>query len=458
MKRPSEYQAQREQLRESIIGLGERSIKKSYYPELQRRIAELERINRELLAEIAERERAQEREKKLEYQLQQSQKMEAIGALAGGIAHDFNNILSAILGYTELAQMNILTQCPQKGCNVTTDLGQVLKAGGRAKELVKQILTFSRQQTFSRIPLQLGEIVREALQLLRASIPSTIDIKENITSFEDMVSADPTQIHQIVMNLGTNAYHAMRETGGTLAVGLTQILLDAETTANKPDIPPGSYLLLEISDTGPGIPQDILDRIFDPYFTTKNKYEGTGLGLAVVHGIVMSHQGYIFVHSPPEQGTSFQIYLPQLIQAEIVPPINLKDDAPHGTGNILLVDDEEVIASLEHRILEQLGYHVTSVTSAEEALRLVTSSPSSFDLVISDMSMPKMNGSELAQKIILLRSDLPVILCTGFSDLINEEKARAMGVRGFFMKPFDHKELARAVNDILEKKERQKEI
>jgi signal transduction histidine kinase/ActR/RegA family two-component response regulator len=451
MKKPSDTESRRETLRNSIIGLGERSIRKSYYPELQKRIAELEMANAELLLEIAERQQAQASQKKLEQLLRQSQKMEAIGTLAGGIAHDFNNILSAIIGYTELAKISLFSADFTNKAKVTNDLEQVLKAGQRAKDLVNQILAYSRQQDHQQKPIQVNTIIREALMLLRSSIPKSVEIRENIVDHDTLILADPTQIHQIVMNLCTNAHHAMRDTGGILAVELVHSEIHPhDEKINTLHLTPGPYLLLKICDNGKGMGKAIQDRIFDPYFTTKKSGEGTGMGLAVVHGIVKSHNGHISVYSEPGKGSSFLIYLPRIVQENLPADEIYVTETPTGSERILVIDDESAIADMERRLLESLGYQATSITSPFEALQLISAQPHSYDLILTDMIMPGMNGAELSQKILRIRSDMPVILCTGFSEMMNEKKAKAIGIREYVMKPLIRKDIADAIRKALD--------
>ena len=451
MKKPSDPEATREQLRQSIIGLGEKSIRKSYYPELQRRIAELEQSNRELQAEIAERKEAQASARNLARQLQQSQKMEAIGTLAGGIAHDFNNILSAIIGYTELAQLHINSGCDSKDCPAAQDLDRVLLASERAKELVRQILTFSRQQDYEQTPLLLKQVVTDALGLLRSSLPQSVDIQTNFKANEALILGNTTQIHQIIMNLGTNAKHALGENGGVLAVEIDQIEIEPIDEKSKSlQLAPGPYLRLKISDNGCGMDQDLLDKIFDPYFTTKPMNEGTGMGLAVVHGIVKSHNGLVSVYSEPDNGTTFLIYFPEHISLPTRPALQSDNEIPTGTERILLVDDEAMVARMQERLLESLGYDVTTETDSHHALETFAADPEAYDLVLTDMTMPRMNGATLAQHILRVRPDMPVILCTGFSELINETKALAIGVKSFAMKPLLRKSIAETIRKVLD--------
>ncbi len=384
---------------------------------------------------------------KLEKQLRQAQKMEAIGTLAGGIAHDFNNILAAVLGYAELAKMGVATDGPVKN-----DLEEVLKAGNRAKELVKQILTFSRQSEQDFKPLKIQFVIKEALKLLRSSIPTTVEIKQDIDTACGAVLADPTQIHQIIMNLCTNAYHAMREKGGVLGVSLRQTAIVPDELIKKMGFKPGSYVVLEVSDTGVGMAPAVLERIFEPYFTTKKKGEGTGLGLAVVQGIVKSHGGHINVYSEPGQGAAFRVYLPLADTKKISNSgkTSAAEAIKGGSERLLIVDDDEKIVVLEEKILTSLGYQVTAFTSSEEALQHFKKQPAAFQAILTDMTMPKMTGKELARQILAVRPDIPVILCTGFSELINEEEAQAIGIREFIMKPFQTQELADVMRKALD--------
>ncbi|MEE4137226.1 MAG: ATP-binding protein [Desulforhopalus sp.] len=451
MKKLSDQRQEREKLRQSIIGLGERSIRKSYYPELQQRIADLERSNLELQAEIKEKLAAQESAKNLTRQLQQAQKMEAIGTLAGGVAHDFNNILSAIIGYSELAQLHLARHCQDLDCPVGHDLEMVLQAAGRARELVRQILTFSRTQDYQRVALQLGPVIDTAIALLRSSLPRSVEITTGLEIPEALVLANETQLHQIIMNLGTNAYHAMGEAGGVLAIDLKRVEIDLfDEKSHSLQLAPGKYLLLQICDNGCGMERRIVDKIFEPYFTTKPKERGTGLGLAVVHGIVKSHDGHISVYSEPGKGTSFQIYLPELVGQPEENRLQEINDIPLGQESILVVDDEAVVAVLHQRILESLGYSVEICTTPEKALALLTADPLAYDLLLTDMTMPKMNGAMLTQAVLKIRPTLPVILCTGFSELINEQKAQAIGVRAFAMKPLVRKSIATTIRQALQ--------
>ena len=383
---------------------------------------------------------------KLERQLRQSQKMEAIGTLAGGIAHDFNNILTAILGYTELAKMEL-----PEGNTTSSKLTEVLKAGNRAKELVKQILTLSRKTEQELIPVRVDIIIKEALKLLRASIPSTIDMIQEINPTSGTVMADPTQIHQIIMNLCTNSYQAMYKNGGSLCVSLeNKVISEFDIEKNGYNIKPGNYLRLVISDTGVGIPKSEIDRIFEPYFTTKKIGEGTGLGLAVIDGIVKNINGLISVYSEVGKGTTFHVFLPynRLID-EIVVEEDIKE-IPTGTENVLFVDDEEQITTLGKMILEDLGYNVTSFIRSNDALKTFRNAPEKFDLVISDISMPGLTGIELSNELFEIRSNIPIILCTGFSKLLNGIREDDTKFKQIIMKPFLKRELALAVRKALD--------
>ena len=380
-----------------------------------------------------------------ERQMQQVLKLQAIGTLAGGIAHDFNNILFPIIGYTELA----LDDLPKES-STCKSLQEVLKAANRAKELVQQILTFSRQNGRERKPIRVAAIIREALKLLRASIPKTIDIRAQIDDAEGWVMGDPTQIHQVIMNLGTNAYHAMQETGGRIEITLDSVQVDYEETVKRVGIQMGPHLHLVVKDEGVGMDASVLERIFEPYYTTKEPGKGTGLGLSVIHGIVKNHGGFITVESTPGRGSRFHVYLPEIGEVDEELPSEAGVSMPPGEGRILLVDDEEQIAAMEKQILEKLGYQVTACSGSAEALSIFCARPDHFDLVITDMTMPHMTGDALAQKLREIRPGLPVILCTGYSEMITEEKAVTMGIRKFVLKPVIKDELAAAVRSALE--------
>jgi len=390
-----------------------------------------------------ERKKAEEERARLEEQLRQSHKMEAIGTLAGGIAHDFNNILFSMIGYTELALDDT-----KKGTLQHENLQEVLTAGNRAKDLVQQILTFSRQADQEQKPFQVKLIVKEALKLLRASIPSTIDIEQNVQS-DALVMGDATQIHQILMNLCTNAAHAMENKGELLTIKLSDVELDSEFVSNHPDLRPGSYINLIVSDTGRGMSSAVLDKMFDPFFTTKATGEGSGMGLSVVHGIVHSHGGTIFAYSKPGKGSTFQVFLPA-IEKHLKPEDTIEKPMPTGTEKILFIDDEPAIANMGKQILESLGYDVTARTSSIEALELFKAQKNRFDLVITDQTMPQMTGDKLAGELIRIKPDIPVILCTGFSIRIDEKKVMAMGVKAFVSKPILKRVIAETIRSVLD--------
>ena len=394
--------------------------------------------------DITDKIQAQKDKANLEAQLLQAQKMEAIGTLAGGIAHDFNNILAAIMGYLEIARMDL-----EPGHPVQKRLDQVLKASNRAKDLVKRILTFSRKTNQDRKPIDLVAVARDALKLLRASLPSTIEIKEKIEVREAIVVADMTQMHQVVMNLFANAGHAMEKGGGRLTLMLDQVVIQDSDRKERIDLAPGKYVLLKVSDTGPGIPESIRDRIFEPYFTTKGK--GTGMGLAVVHGIVKGHSGAIDVESAPGKGTTFSIYLPAA--EEMLCPMQKKEERLEGgSETILFVDDEQALAELGGQMLSRLGYKVEIRASALDALAAFEHQPNKYDMVITDLTMPHITGDVLTRKLLNIRPDLPVILCTGYSERMNHAKARQLGVAAYLLKPLSVKELATTVRTILDQK------
>jgi len=385
------------------------------------------------------------REAELETQLRQVQKMEAIGTLAGGIAHDFNNILAAIMGYTEMALYDV-----PEGSSGRRNLEQVLKAGYRGKDLVKQIITFSRRRDEERRPMRISPIVKEALKLLRASLPTTLDIRQNIKTQPGMVLADPTQIHQVLMNLISNAAYAMREKGGVLEVSLTDVDINPDGAApSHPDLQPGPYLKLTVGDTGCGIEHAIMERIFDPFFTTKKPGEGTGMGLAVVHGIVKSYGGAIVVDSEPGKGSTFSVFFPR-IEGHLLPEVD--SDAPLPTGNehILFVDDEEDLVDMVQQMLERLGYSVVAKTNSLEALEMFKVQPDQFDLVVTDQTMPHMAGVDLAKELMRIRPRIPIILSTGFSEVISAEEAKALGIQAFLMKPFATRVLAETIRRVLD--------
>ncbi len=397
--------------------------------------------------DITERIEAEKEKAKLRSQLRQAQKMEAIGTLAGGIAHDFNNILQSIFGYTEIASIHA-----SQGKDPNEALDNILTASQRAKGLINQILSFSRQSEQEKQTVQINLIVKEVLKLIRASLPATIEIKGRNLNSDAVVEADPIQIHQVMMNLCSNAHHAMREGGGVLEVKLSDIDIDREKAAQCGGIQEGPYIELTIRDSGHGIPTEYMDRIFDPYFTSKEKGEGTGLGLAVVHGIISSHGGAITVESEIGKGTAFHVVFPKKNK------INAKDepaavDTPgrqEGTEHILFIDDEPALIDIGKEILSTLGYDVTPCTASDEALDLFKADPERFDLVITDLTMPKMTGDLLAQELMRMRPEIPVILFTGYSDLVSRERFNKLGIRDCLMKPLTRKDLAESIRRVLD--------
>ena len=381
----------------------------------------------------------------MEAQLRQTHKMEAIGTLAGGIAHDFNNILGIILGNTELAMDDVPEWNP-----ASQNLEEIRIAGIRARDVVRQLLSFTHKTDQERKPTIINSIIIEVLKLLRSSIPASIEIRHNITKGSEIILADPTQLNQVMINLLTNAAHAMEKDGGILEINMESVNL-TESTAQFHDLSPGPYVKLSVSDTGPGIDPEIKDRIFDPYFTTKEVGKGSGMGLAVVRGIIMNHNGAISVDSKLGKGTTFTIFLPTS-KRELVPETTIDEELPTGQERILYVDDEESIVKTGSQRLKRLGYKVESRTSPIEALDLFRSKPDQFDLVITDLTMPKMTGDKLVKAILDIRPGLPIILCSGFSEKINSEKVRKIGATVYLEKPYDKRDLSRAVRRGLDEK------
>ena len=381
----------------------------------------------------------------MEAQLRQSHKMEAIGTLAGGIAHDFNNILGIILGNTELAMDDVPEWNPAR-----LNLEEIITAGIRARDVVRQLLSFAHKTDQERKPVIINSVIIDGLRLLRFSIPANIEIRHNIPKGSEVIFADPTQLNQVMINLFTNAAHAMEKDGGILAINVESVNLTA-STAQSHDLPPGSYVKLSVSDTGDGIAPEIKDRIFDPYFTTKEVGKGSGMGLSVVHGIVMNHNGAISVDSELGKGATFTIFLPAS-KREPVPETTIDEELPTGKERILFVDDEESIVKMGIQRLKRLGYKVESTTSPIEALDLFRSKSDQFDLVITDLTMPKMTGDKLVKAILDIRPDIPIILCTGFSEKINSEKIREIGAAVYLEKPHDKHDLSKTIRRVLDKK------
>ncbi len=395
--------------------------------------------------DITNHKKAEKEKMELELQLSQKQKMEAIGTLAGGIAHDFNNILAALQGYTELSLDDIAEDSP-----IHDNLEQILTCTNRATKLVKQILTFSRknEQEQEKEPIQVSAIVKEVLGMLRSSLPTTIRICRKINAEHSKVLANPTQLHQVLLNLCTNASHAMGQAPGTLEVSLDDVHLESQTMIGDEHLNEGFYVKLSVSDTGCGMEPEILKRIFEPFFTTKKLNEGTGLGLPVVHGIVKSHGGAINVTSTPGQGTTFDIYLPG-IESNETEEVPQAEPKTKDRKVVLLVDDEEMIVSVTGQILERLGYKVVARTNSLDALEEFQEKPDEFDLVLTDQVMPNMTGTELAREILSIRKDLPVILFSGFPEQICHEELMGIGIKHFIMKPISRQELSSLVQEIL---------
>jgi len=395
--------------------------------------------------DISRRKQVEEEKEKLQAQLAQARKMESIGTLAGGIAHDFNNILAIISGNTELAMSDVPEWNPARH-----NLEEVMKASLRARDAVRQILAFSRKTEEKQKPLRVGPIIQESLKLLRSAAPASIRIQEDLSTRTDAVFGDPAQINQVVMNLYGNAIHAMREKGGVLEVSLKHAELDQDASPLLHDLTEGRYVLLTVSDTGHGMEPEIVERIFDPYFTTKGIGEGSGMGLSVVHGIVKRHRGAIRVESELGEGTRFHVFLPLLEtqeELESEPPASFPAGADE---HILFVDDEDAVADLGGRMLQHLGYRVTVKTSSTEALEAFRAQPDHYDLLVTDMTMPDLTGTDLSREFLRIRPGFPVVLCTGFSEMITEESAKQMGIQAFVVKPLVMKEIAHTVRRILD--------
>jgi len=385
-------------------------------------------------------------EKKNEARLHQSHKLEAVGTLVGGVAHDFKNILSIILGNVHLALDDVPEQHPAR-----FSLEEIETASLRAEDVVHQFLSFSRKSELKKKPINIHSIVNESIRLLRASIPTTIEIQTAIQDDTVAINADPTQIHQVLINLCTNAAHAMEEKGGILSVGVTNLEVDNETSVQYHDLKPGRYVQLTVSDNGSGIDPKSMGRIFDPYFTTKEPGKGTGMGLSVVHGIVKNHDGVISAYSEPGEGTTMKVLFP-VIKKEPVKEDLVSDDLPKGNERILFIDDEESIVNMAHRILERLGYQVEGNTDSVKAMELFRSDPYRFDLIITDMTMPGLTGDRLVKEALAIREDTPIILCTGFSERINGDRAKKAGIKKYIEKPLKKRELSKAVREALDGK------
>ena len=395
--------------------------------------------------DVTDRKQAEEGKKKFEAQMLQAQKLEAVGTLAGGIAHDFNNILWIITGNTELATGTIDPENPAQH-----NLKRIEQASQRAKDLVSQILSFSRQSSQEKKPLKLNAIVKESLKLMRASLPATIDIRQNMPAESPTVLADLSQINQVIVNLCTNAAHAMRDRGGILEVSLLEIDLDKEEAPRHQDLSPGKYAILSVMDTGHGIAAENMDRIFDPFYSTKQIDEGIGMGLSVTHGIVKNHGGAITVHSKPQTGTTFHVLLPTVEKRSPARTSKPFDAIPKGSERILYVDDDQGLLDMGETILRRLGYRVTATPSPIEALAWVKDRPDRFDLVITDQTMPRLTGENLTRELLRIHPGLPIILCTGHSELIDEKKAAKIGIRAFLFKPVVLEKLACTIRAVLD--------
>ena len=394
--------------------------------------------------DITELRNAENEKLRLERQLKHIQKMESIGNLAGGIAHEFNNVLGIILGNAELAIDDVPDWNPAK-----ESLKEIRKASFRAKEVVAQILSFARKTITALKPLEVNTVVKESLKLMRASIPTMIDIQQSIPAKPSTIFGDPTEIHQIVINLCNNASHAMKETGGILKVEISEVSLNEDSAFRYEALSPGDFVRLTVKDSGEGITPDVLENVFEPYFTTKEFGEGNGMGLSVVYGLVKKCKGAIKIDSIVGKGTTVEVLFPK-IEEETPAEEKIEGELPKGNERILLVDDDPSIVSMICQMLERFGYTVTSMTDSTTALERFKSAPDDFDLVITDMSMPKMSGDQLAAELMKIRKDVPILLCTGHSDAVDEKKARQIGIKGFAMKPLDMSKLASAVREALD--------
>lgn len=394
--------------------------------------------------DITDRKQAEEDRKRMEDQLRHAHKMEAIGTLAGGIAHDFNNILAAIIGYADMALDHIPAENPAH-----SHIDKVLRAGNRAKELVRHILHFSRKEALKPIPIAPHRIIGDVLDLLRASIPSSIVIEHQIDDNCGSILAEPTQIHQVLMNLCTNAAQSMEESGGIMRVELASVYLDDHEISDEPHCLPGEYISLSVTDSGKGIEPGNLHRIFDPYFTTREVGKGSGMGLAVVLGIVKSHMGMIKVNSKPGRGTTITVFFPKTEDPTSHDEGN-ETNLPRGSEHILVVDDEDSIVEIIRNRLEGLGYRVTATNRSTEALEWFRSDPEAFDALITDQTMPELSGEELSRSILTIRPGFPIIICTGFSSRMDKNTASRIGIREFILKPVERAVLALAIRKVLD--------
>jgi PAS domain S-box-containing protein len=391
-------------------------------------------------------QREMEERNKVEEQLRQAQKMEAMGTLAGGIAHNFNNILAGIIGFSEIVEEDLPEESPARRY-----MQRILSASFRGRDLLKQIHSFSQKADLPGQPLSVFSVIKETVQLLQASLPATIEIKLSKKISTDTIFAPPAEVQQILVNLATNAAIAMREKGGILHISLTDIAVEPGSPLTGSDVEPGEYVQIVVEDSGPGMSRDVMKRIFDPFFTTRPMAEGMGMGLTVVYGIVKSLHGAVVVESEPGAGSTFRVFLPKArteTRSESLQP----DQSPNGTERVLFIDDEDTLAELGQATLERLGYTVTAVTDSMKALKLFSADPSQFDLVITDQSMPKLTGLHLAWKLLQIRNNIPIILCTGHSDGVSPENAKEAGVTEYLTKPLAREELAATVRRVLDTK------
>jgi nitrogen-specific signal transduction histidine kinase/CheY-like chemotaxis protein len=395
--------------------------------------------------DTTERERAEERRIQLEAQLRQSHKMEALGTLAGGIAHDFNNLLLAILGYAELTRDDL-----PRGTQLRGYVENVIAAGERAQALVQQILAFGRRTEKQLEPVEAQTIVREAIRFLRATLPSTIQVTEHLTQEPCVIMADSGELHQVVLNLASNALQAMRDTGGDLEVTVSPVELSVERAEKLGGMAPGPYVRVAVQDSGQGIDPNIVDRIYDPFFTTKGPGEGTGLGLSVVHGIVLSHGGALEVWSEIGVGTRFDIFFPRST-AEPRNGLDSGADSRGGSESVLFVDDDPQVVQLGRQFLERLGYRVTITTNSEQALDILRGHPDAFDVIVTDQTMPRRTGLELAREARRLRTGIPVVLTTGFSEAVTPRTLTSERIDALVMKPYGGETLAQAVREVLDR-------
>jgi len=392
-------------------------------------------------------------QKKLEEDLFQAQKMEAIGTLSGGIAHDFNNILSAIIGYSELSLLHLPIDS-----KAAEDINEVIKSAKRAADLVRQILTFSRKADHKFIDVSPHLMFKEALRMMRATLPATIEIEEAIDKECGTILADPTGLHQIIMNLCTNAVHSMEDSKGILSIKLYRQELGEEEISAEDGVVAGSFVVLGVSDNGCGMDQETQKQIFEPYFTTKDVGKGTGLGLSVIHGIVKDHKGFIRVESRPGKGSTFYIFFPalekdiSLSEDSMHKDIDIHSNLPRGNGRVFLVDDESLLVRIHKRQLENLGYTVVALENSIEALEKIRSQPDEFDVVITDQTMPSLTGAELAEEVLKIKPDMPIIMCTGHSDTLSRKDAFAIGIKRYILKPIQGNELVYAVREVLDEK------